>query len=190
MASYGARRNLVEAASAFELAGETLTRAEGGAAKQQLRLGDVRRVRITYQPVGPVAAWICWVEAPHGRVWIPSASYTGFGRAQDQRADFRGFVQTLSAAIAAQPHAQPVAFLRGGGWQRPFYLGALIVFAVLAVLLVMGLIGSLIGGQSPYWVFLPTLVILFAAQMSWRLWRGNPPGTFDPNALPPDVAGG
>ncbi len=123
-------------------------------------------------------------------MWIPSASFSGLGRTRNQGAAFRAFVQALASALAASSHDQPVSFLRGGGWMRPFYLGALILFGVLAVLLALGAIGTLMDGKSVAWTTLPTLVILFSAQMSWRMWRSNPPATFDPAALPADIAPG
>jgi hypothetical protein len=189
MATYVARRNLVEAPSTFELTDDRLARSEGGAAKQQVALGDVRLVRITYQPSGVVPTWVCSVQSPQGRISIPSANWLGVGRAEDQRAAFRVFVQALTSAVAAQPRAAPATFARGGSWMRPFFAGALIVFAVLGVLLALGAIGALMSGQSVTWVFLPTLTTLIAAQMSWRSWRGNPPAKFDPKALPADIAG-
>jgi hypothetical protein len=189
LATYEAQRNLVEAPSTFELTPSSVIRAAKGATKQEIALGDVKRVRITYQ-AGPSPCWICAIEAAHGRMWIPSASYRGLGRTQNQGAAFRAFVQTLTSAIAASPRDQPASFLRGGGWMRPFYLGALIALGVLAVLLALGVMGTLMDGKSAVWTATPTLVILFAAQMSWRMWRSNPPATFDPTALPADIAPG
>jgi hypothetical protein len=133
---------------------------------------------------------MCAIEAARGRMWIPSASFSGFGRAQDQGAAFRAFFQALTSAVAASPRDQPASFLRGGGWMRPFYLGALIVLGVLAVLLGLAAVGALMDGKSVAWATLPTLVVLFSAQMSWRMWRSNPPATFDPAALPADIAPG
>ena len=161
----------------FEITADALTRSEKGAVKQQLALADVRRVRLTYQAVGVAPMWFCWdrVRSMAARSFA-SASFTGVGRVQDQRAAFRElFVQALTRAIAAQPHAHPVAFVRGGGWQRPFYLGSLIVLGLLVVLLAMGAMGSMMEGKSVVWTGLPTLVVLLALRMSWQMWRGNPP---------------
>ncbi|HEY3797499.1 MAG TPA: hypothetical protein VGL58_04030 [Caulobacteraceae bacterium] len=190
MATYEARRNLLESASVFEVTGDALTRSLGGVERQRVNLADVRRVRITYQAVGVVPMWLCWVQGAHGSLSVSSASYTGFGRASDQRAAFGPFLQALTRAIAAQPHAQPVTFVRGGGWQRPFYMGSLILLGLMSVLLGLGAMGSLMEGKSVFWVGLPTIVVLLAMRMSWQMWRGNPPGVFDPNALPSDLAGG
>lgn len=189
LATYEARRNLFEAPSTYELTPTSVIRAAKGVTKQEIVLGEVKRVRITYQ-AGPNPCWICTVEAAHGRMSIQSASYPGLGRTQNQGAAFRAFVQALTSATAAAPRDQPANFLRGGVWMRPFYLGALILFRVLAVLLALGAIGTLMDGKSVAWTTLPTLVILFSAQMSWRMWRSNPPATFDPAALPADIAPG
>src|SRR5580704_16850309 len=102
MATYEARRSLMEHASTYELTGDALTRTVEGATKQQVTLAEVRSVKITYQPVGVLPFWICQLRTPHGNVSIPSANFTGFGRAQDQRAAFRPFIQALTSAIAAQ----------------------------------------------------------------------------------------
>jgi hypothetical protein len=190
MATYEARRSLMEGPSTYELSGETLVRTVDGASKQQTTLADVRAVRINYQPVGVVPFWICQVRTHHGTISIPSANFTGFGRAQDQRAAFRPFVQALTSAIAAQPRTPPVAFTRGGGGMRAFWLGMVIIFAVMTLLLLLGAIGSLTSGGTPTWVVTPGFVMLVAGPMSWRMWRANPPGSFDPNDLPPDIAGG
>jgi hypothetical protein len=73
---------------------------------------------------------------------------------------------------------------------RLFWLVMVILFAILSLLLVLGVLGALTSGQSPTWVVTPAFVMLVAGPMSWRMWRANPPGTFDPNDLPADIAGG
>jgi len=191
MDDYRARRTVFESESTFRLEDGALVRSLGGADAQRVALAEVRKVALAYQPLTMVDRWVCSVEGDHGRIWLPSASFTGLGRATDQRAGFRPFAQALCAAVAAQPSGASVVYVKGSNWSAYGALAMLIVMAIMGVLLALGVVGALmdgggLGGAS--WAFLPIVVVFWAARMVWRVWRRNRRHTFDPAALPPDFA--
>ena len=120
-------------------------------------------------------------------------SYVSFGRIIDQRVAFRGFVEALHRAIAAEPGASRIAFVQGGALSS---IGALVMFVVLlilGVLLVMGALGSMTdgaGAQAAAWAALPLLIVVYAARMVWPIWRRNRRRVYTPSALPADFATG
>jgi hypothetical protein len=188
---YRARRTVFGRESSFRVQDETLIRAVEGVDVQRIALEDVREVALTYQPLTMVDRWICSIDGAGGRIWLPSASFTGLGRAQDRRASFRPFVQALCLAIAAQPAAASIRFVRGSNGSAYGALALLIVLVVLAVLLVFGMAGSMMGGQglsAASWAIVPILVVLWSAQFVWRIWRRNRRHPFDPKSLPADLA--
>jgi hypothetical protein len=180
-----------ETESTFRLEDGALVRSVGGADVQRAAFAEVRKVALAYQPLTMVDRWVCSVEGGHGRIWLPSASFTGVGRAADQRASFRPFAQALCAAVAAQPSGPSVVYVKGSNWSAYGALAMLIVMAIMGLLLALGVVGALmdgagLGGAS--WAFLPIVVVLWAARMVWRVWRRNRRHAFDPTALPPDFA--
>jgi len=190
MEPYRVQRTALEPGSAFSLEGGRLVRDVGGAPVQQLELAQVRRVRLSYQPLTTSDRWVCSVEAPDGRIWLPSTSFLGVGRTTDQRVEFRAFVQALNEAVAASGAAN-VVFIQGSAWSSGSSLVLLICLGVLGLLLLLGLLGGLTSGAGlggVTWVFLPALTSLWAARLVWRTWRGNPPRPYDPRALPADFA--
>lgn len=151
----------------------------------------MRKVALSYQPLGLVERWVCSVETAGGRIWLPSASLTGFNMSEDRRASFRPFVEALSRQIAAQPSGASVVFVKGGNWSAWGSLALLILMAAMAVLLVFGILGALADGAglgAAAWAFLPLSVVLLSARMLWPIWRRNRRHLFDPQAFPADVA--
>jgi hypothetical protein len=187
MDDYRARRTVAEKESAFALEGGVLVHTDAKGKTQRLALADVRRVALRYAPATG-DRWVCSVEGPAGRIWIPSVSFLGFGRVEDRRASFRAFVAQLCQAIAAEPSAAGKVFVTGGGFPAWAALAMVIVLAVLTALLVLGALGSMIGGTSPAWAILPIIVCTTSSAMVWRIWRKNPSGHFDPRALPTGFA--
>ncbi|HEX3916475.1 MAG TPA: hypothetical protein VHW60_03985 [Caulobacteraceae bacterium] len=187
MDGYSARRTVTETGSTFALEGGVLVRTTEKGETQRLALADVRKVALRYVPATS-DRWVCSVEGPAGRIWIPSVSFLGFGRAVDRRASFRAFVAQLCQAIAAEPSAASKAFVLGGGFPAWAALIMVIVFVVLVALLAMGVLGSVTEGKSPTWAILPIIVCSTSCAMVWRIWRMNPSGRFDPRALPPKFA--
>jgi hypothetical protein len=192
MEEYRARRTVFEKESAFRVQdGAALVRSIDGADVQRIALSDVRKVALTYQPLTLFDRWVCSVEGPGGRIWAPSASFTGLGQAADRRASFRPFIETLIQSIAAQPSGAGVTYVKGNNWSAYGALVLLILLVVMAVLLALGVAGSMMDGQGrggASWVFLPAVVVLWSARMVWRVWRRNRRHPFDPNALPSDFA--
>jgi len=191
MDDYRVRRTVFETESSFRLDDVVLVRCLGGAEVQRIALAEVRKVALSYQPLTVSDRWVCSVEGGGGRIWIPSASFTGVGQAADQRASFRPFVQALCAAVTAQPSGPNVVYVKGSNWSAYGALAMLIVMAILGLLLALGVLGALLdggglGGAS--WAFLPIAVTLWASRMVWRVWRRNRRHAFDPKALPPDFA--
>lgn len=190
---YEVRRSLAEKPSSYRLDGGALIRSVEGREHQRITLGDLQKVHLAYQPAGIVPRWVCKLEGPSGHVWLPSASFTGFGRVTDQRAAFRGFVETLHQAIAAEPGASNIAFVQGGGASPVLALVMFIVLMAMCVLLVMGALGSMMGGAgagAATWAILPLIVVLYAALMIWPIWRLNRRRVYAPTALPADFAAG
>jgi hypothetical protein len=191
MDDYRARRTLFEKESVFTVESGLLVRRVEGVEAQRITLGEVRRVGLVYQPLTTGDRWVCSVAAHGGRIWIPSLSFTGVGRTEDRRANFRAFVVGLNQAIAAEPTATQVAFIQGSHWAAWSSLALLIVLGVMFVLLVLAVIGSLMGGAGLSGfggLFLPLLVTFWAASIVWRIWRRNPQHPYDPKAVPADFA--
>ena len=190
---YDVRRSLAETASAYRLDAGALVRSVDGREVQRISLSDVRKVLLAYQPVNLSARWVCSVEGPHGRVWLPSVSYVSFGRIIDQRVAFRGFVEALHRAIAAEPAAVRIKFVQGGGWAPVTALVMVVVLIIMSILLLMGALGSMVGGRgllSATWAIFPLLIVAYAARMAWPLWRKNRRRVYTPSALPADFATG
>jgi hypothetical protein len=190
MEPYRVQRTAFEPGSTFSLEGGRLVRGVSGSPVQQVELTQVRRVRLSYQPFTTSDRWVCSVETPGGRIWIPSTSFLGVGRTTDQRAQFRAFVQGLNEAVAASGAAN-VVFIQGSAWSSGSSLVLLICLGVVGLLLLLGLLGGLAGGGgfgAVGWVFLPLLTSFWAAQLVWRTWRGNPLRPYVPRALPADFA--
>jgi hypothetical protein len=187
---YRVRRTLFEHESTFVVRDGALVRSVDGVLHERVPLAEVRRVALSYQPLARVDRWVCSVETPRGRVWLPSASFTGVGQTEDRRATFRPFVEAVSVAVAAQAAATGVRFVKGGNVSAYFALAMAIVLAVMAVLLVLGAMGSMLGGGlgAASWAILPTLVVSLTLPMAWRIWRLNGRRVFDPKALPPEFA--
>ena len=191
MDAYDVRRSLAEKPSAYRLDGGALIRSEEGREAQRIGLGEAHQVRLTYQPAGLVPRWVCSVEGPHGRVWLPSASFVSFGRFADQRAPFRGFVEALHRAIAAEPGAAQVKFIQGGALTSIGALVMVVVLAIMGVLLVMGALGSTMDGAgigAASWALLPLIIVAYAVRMVWPIWRRNRRRVYTPSALPADFA--
>jgi hypothetical protein len=191
MDGYAARRTVFETESTFRIEAGALVREIGRAEAQRTSLAEVRRVALSYQPLTLFDRWVCSVEGAGGRIWIPSASFTGPGQAADRRQSFRPFVAALCAAIAAQPSGPSIVYVKGSDWSAYGALAMLIVMAIMGLLLALGVVGALLdrgglGGAS--WAILPIVVVLWAARMVWRVWRRNRRHAFDPTALPPDFA--
>jgi hypothetical protein len=188
---YRARRTVFEKESAFRLQDGALIRGVEGLDVQRIAFTEVAEVALTYQPLTMVDRWVCSIRGAGGRIWLPSASFTGVGRAEDRRTSFRPFAQALSAAIAAQPAAGKIWFVKGNNWSAYGALALLIVLAIMAVLLALGMAGSMMDGKGvggASWVFLPALAVLWSARMVWRIWRRNRRCAFDPKSFPADFA--
>lgn len=190
MDEYRVRRTLFEKESAFRVQDGVLIRSLDGVEQQRVVLAEVRKVALSYQPA-LFDRWVCSVKTPGGRIWLPSASYTGFGQATDRRATFRPFVETLCQTVGAQPGAASIEFVKGNNWSAYGSLVLVILLAIMGVLLVFGILGSLmegggIGGAA--WAFLPITVVVWSSGMVWRIWRLNRRHRFDPKAFPPDFA--
>ena len=193
MDAYDVRRSLAEKPSTYRLDGGALVRSVEGREAQRIGLGEVRKVRLAYQPVNLSARWVCSVEGPSGRVWLASVSYVSFGRFIDQRVTFRSFVEALHRAIAAEPGAARVEFVQGGGWSPIAALVMFLVLMILGTLLLMGALGSMIEGGgllSATWAVFPLLIVAYAARMVWPIWRRNRRRVYKPTALPADFAAG
>jgi hypothetical protein len=188
---YRVRRTVFEKESTLRVEDGALVRGHDGAEVERVALADVRKVALSYQPLALVDRWVCSVETGHGRIWLPSASFLGFNRTEDRRAAFRPFVAALCLTLAQQPSGASVQFVKGNNWSAYGCLVMLILAAVLGVLLVMGMLGSLmegrgIGGAS--WAILPLGALALSARMVWPIWRRNRRHLFDPRALPTDFA--
>ncbi len=193
MDAYEVRRSLAEKPSAYRLDGAVLVRSVEGREAQRIGLGDVRKVRLAYQPANLSPRWVCAVEGPSGRVWLPSVSYVSFGRFIDQRVAFRSFVEALHRAIAAEAGAARVEFIQGGGWSPVAALVMFVALVIMGVLLVMGALGSMTEGgglQSAIWAVFPLFIVAYAARMAWPIWRRNRRRVYTPTALPADFAAG
>lgn len=190
MDRYQARRNLFEKESTFSLENGSLVRASPVGVRQQIALCDVRKVALTYAPTTIVECWICAVHGPHGRIWIPSASFTLLGRAEDRRAAFRAFVEALNQEISAQPSAARVAFVQGSALSAYVALCLLICLGVIAFLLVVGFIGAMASKSLAFsWMVLPAIATFLAARIVWAIWRTNRRRrSFAPGVLPADFA--
>jgi hypothetical protein len=192
MEEYRARRTVFERESVFRLQdGAVLVRSIDEAEVQRIALSDIHKVALTYQPLTLFDRWVCSVEGPGGRIWAPSASFIGLGRAVDRRASFRPFIEALIQAIVVQRSGAGIIYVKGNNWSAYSALMLLIVLVVMAVLLALGVAGAMMEGQGlggASWVFLPAVVVLWASRMVWRVWRRNRRHAFDPSALPPDFA--
>ena len=191
MDEYRARRTVFEKESVFRVRDGFLIRDVDGTDVQRFALNDIRKVALTYQPLNMFDRWVCSIEGAGPRIWLPSASFMGFGRAEDRRASFRPFVQALSLAIAAQPAAPGITFVKGNNWSAYGSLALLILLAVMAVLLAFGMAGSMMEGRglgAASWVILPAVIVVWAARMVWRIWRRNRQHLFDPRSFPADFA--
>jgi hypothetical protein len=188
---YRVRRNLLEQESVFRIDGGALVRSMGGREVERIALAALRRVRLFFQPAGGGERWVCALEGPSGRVWLPSVSYLGFARTADQRPGFRGFVEALHRALAAEPGVAKISFIRGNSGSAFLALVFVVVLSVMGVLLVLGAVGALVGGLGvggASWALLPMMVVLFALNMTWPIWRKNRQRTYAPTAVPADFA--
>ena len=193
MDAYQVRRSLAEKESSYSIDGGDLVRSIEAREVERIRLDDVRRVHLAYQPAGFIPRWVCSVAGPSGRIWLPSASYVSFGRVTDQRVAFRSFVEALHGAIAARPAAAPVEFVQGGALSSFGALAMFIVLALMGVLLVMGALGSMMDGAglaAASWALLPLIVVSYAARMVWPIWSRNRRRVYAPSSLPTNFAAG
>jgi hypothetical protein len=191
MTDYRVRRTVFEKESVLTVENGALVRTVEGAVAQTMPLDQVHKVSLTYQPLTMGDRWVCSVNGPGGRIWFPSASFTGVGRVEDRRASFRPFVEALNLALANEPNAERTAFIQGSNLSAYTALILLILLAILGVLLVMALFGTMIEGKglgSFAWAGLPSLVTLWAGRMVWAMWRRNRQGHYDPRAVPASFA--
>jgi hypothetical protein len=191
MEEFRARRTLFEKESVFTVESGLLLRKVEGVEAQRIALGEVRKVGLVYQPLTMGDRWVCSVEAQGGRIWIPSASFTGVGRTEDRRASFRAFVVGLNQAMAAEPAAARIAFIQGSHWAAWSALALLICLGVMGVLLLLAVAGSLMGGGGAGgWngLILPMIVTVWAGSIVWRIWRRNHQHAYDPMSVPADFA--
>jgi len=191
LAEYRVRRTLFEKESVLTVENAALVRTAGPGVRQEIALRDVHGISLIYRPVGLIDRWVCSVRGPHGRIWLPSASFFGLGRTRDQRDAFRGFVEALHLAIEAEPSAAQVAFVQGDNWSAYSSLGLLIVSGVMAMLLLLAVVGAMADGRglrSVSWVFLAALAIFWGARMVWPIWRRNRRQIYTPDAIPPTFA--
>jgi hypothetical protein len=191
MSDYRVRRTLFEKESTLAIENGALVRAIADSAVQTMDLGGVHKVSLTYQPLTMGDRWVCSVHGPGGRIWFPSASFTGVGRVEDRRASFRPFVEALNLELAGEPNAARIVFIQGSNLSAYTALILLIMLVIIGVLLVMALLGAMMDGQglsSFSWGFLPCLVTLWAGRMVWRTWRLNRQSHYDPKAVPATFA--
>jgi hypothetical protein len=189
---YRVRRTVFERESTLRVQDGALVRGHDGADAQRIALSDVRKVALSYQPLGLLDRWVCSVETAHGRIWLPSASFLGFNLTEDHRARFRPFVEALSQLIAAQPSGPSVQFIKGNNLSAYGCLVLLILAAVMTVLLALAILGSMMDGHglggATWTLFMPIIVLLLSARMVWPIWRRNRRHVFDPKAFPADFA--
>ena len=191
MAEYRVRRTIFEKESMIIVENGALIRTAAPGVRQEISLGDIRGVSLTYQPLGLVERWVCSVRGPHGRIWLPSASFVGLGRTRDQREAFRGLVEALHGAIEAEPSTAQIAFTQGSSWSAYSSLVLLVLSGVLAVLLLLAVVGAMADGhgmRSISWVFLPALALFWGARMVWPIWRRNRRHLYALDAIPPTFA--
>jgi len=188
---YRARRTLFDRESVFSIESGSLVRAVNQNVAQRIALADVHRVTLAYSPLTVIERWTCSIEGHGGRIWIPSASFTGPGTAEDRRGTFRPFVETLTRACSDQPSAGSIGFVTGGAWSSYGALALLVFLGIAAALLALGAIGTLLSGapvSGAVWTGGPAVITIVCARIVWRMWRRNRPGAFDPKSLPADFA--
>lgn len=184
--SYTHRRSLFEAEKTIAIDGADLVLREGAAAEQRVPLGDVQRIRIGFEPTRvQERLYTCriWTKG-QSRVWVVlhSQSYKGFADFEAHDAEYRGFVEALSAAVAERnPKAKFAA-----GSSTWLYVANIVALALGAAALTWILILTGGEGWSDITITKAFLVLgLIPLGIAWV--RANRPRRFDPRALPVEV---
>ena len=181
--TYSYRPSLLGAPSTFTLTGHGLTWSAGNRTGR-LRYRDVRRLRLSFKPVSMQTHRFLteiWAEgAP--KLDIVSASWKSMVEQERRDGPYAAFIAELHARVAREQ--APVRYERG---VSPYaYWPGLVLYAVVALLLAGVFVRTLemhaIGGAA----FIGAFVALFLWQ-GGNFFRRNRPGTYTPDALPPDL---
>lgn len=142
----------------------------------QLRWGDVRWVRLRYNP-SLAKPWMhsFLVATQQTRIAVDNAHFAGINDFEDRSAEYSRLVRAALERIAAlSPRAQvhlgttPLAFVA----QAAFVAIALIGLAVVLIMLP-------VGPEVSLQVAVKLLLILAMLPLAWRWFRKNRPRTID-----------
>ena len=167
----------------FALNGDRLT-VDTGRKVQEVRLGAVESVRLTYEP-GRVGqrAFRTRVVMQDGKAFtFTSLNWRSFIEAQELTGEYRAFTQALCAAIA---DASPAARFIAG---KPKWLWLAVVIVAAASLLGMAyLIWQALRMGSQGVALIGALLALVGIWQIEPMVRLNKPRTFRPDAVPGDL---
>ena len=167
----------------FALNGDRLT-VDTGRKVQEVRLGAVESVRLTYEP-GRVGqrAFRTRVVMQDGKAFtFTSLNWRSFIEAQELTGEYRAFTQALCAAVAS---ASPAARFIAG---KPKWLWLAVVIVAAASLLGMAYLiwqALLMGSQGV--ALIGALLALVGIWQIEPMVRLNKPRTFRPDAVPGDL---
>jgi hypothetical protein len=167
----------------FALNGDRLT-VDTGRKVQEVRLGAVESVRLTYEPgrVGQKAFRTKVVLKDGKSFTFTSLNWRSLIEAQELTGEYRAFTQALCAAIAA---ANPGARFMAG---KPRWLWLAVVFVAAASLLGMAyLVWQALRMGSTGVALLGVLLALVGVWQIEPMVRLNKPRLFRPEAVPGEL---
>ena len=181
--TYSFRPSLLGAPSTFTLTGDGMVWSAGNRSGR-LRYRDVRRLRLSFKPVSMQTHRFLteiWAEgAP--KLDIVSASWKSMVEQERRDGPYVAFIAELHARVARE--GKPVRYEQGS---NPYtYWPGLVLYTVVALLLAAVFVRALevhaLGGAA----FIGAFVALFLWQ-GGNFFRRNRPGTYTPDALPPEL---
>jgi hypothetical protein len=182
-AAYSYKPSLLGAGWTFNLTDEGIAWS-AGARRGLAPFDKVRRVRLSYAPVGMQShRFMTELWAADGtRLRVVSASWKSMVEQGRQDADYSAFVGALHQRLAVA--GAPVRYERGRpGW---LYWPGVAVFAAVALGLILLTVRALQAGAAAGAMFIVAFLALFLWQAGRFFWR-NRPGLYAPDALPPDL---
>ncbi|HEV1999125.1 MAG TPA: hypothetical protein VGQ97_01390 [Xanthobacteraceae bacterium] len=150
----------------------------------RLAYGDVKRVRVSFQPSNLMTRrCLCeiWPRSG-GRLAVSSSSARSLLDSTDHGPEFRAFVTALVRKVGA---AGGATRLEAGMAAWRWWPMMIITVAVLGGAFVLGVRAS-VTGETVFGLAVLVLSALFGWQMGSLIAR-NRPRTFSPDAIPPSV---
>lgn len=183
--TYGYRPSLMAPPWVFTLSAHGLDWAAGNRSGR-VRYRDVRRLRLSFKPASMQTERFLteiWAEgAP--KLQVVSASWKSMVEQEAQNGPYVAFVTELHARVARTASPVPVEYVQG---TNPLvYWPGLALYAVTT----LALIGVCVRALEEHTLGAAAFIGAFVGLFIWqggKFFLRNRPGTYRPDALPPDL---